>query len=221
MTPSELNCSHAMDTPKPPQKPNHLLDDLESIREFLSNNEPSHTGIPDDLLDLPLLTDSVEMGQIPLLSDIVVPGHSTPVSAPTAPLTPPPSATRPLPAAPSIPAAPAHTPPPAVVSPDPSPAAAVAPAAHAPTAGTASAAIAQTHAPQPATPVQPSITQAVQRSVESSNTTSDLLRLDAELRAAAQLILQDVIDDFVPQIEAELKRRLEARLTRLLPQRKS
>lgn len=48
----------------------------------------------------------------------------------------------------------------------------------------------------------------------------DLQRLDGELRAAAQLILQDVIDDFVPQIEAELRRRLEARLPRLLPPRK-
>jgi hypothetical protein len=45
-------------------------------------------------------------------------------------------------------------------------------------------------------------------------------RLDSELRAAAELILQDVIDDFVPQIEAELKRRLQARLSRLLPSRK-
>ena len=42
-----------------------------------------------------------------------------------------------------------------------------------------------------------------------------------ELRAAAQLILQDVIDDFVPQIEAELKRRLDARLDRLLKQPKA
>lgn len=48
----------------------------------------------------------------------------------------------------------------------------------------------------------------------------ELQHLNAELRAAAQLILQDVIDDFVPQIEAELKRRLEARLPRLLPPRK-
>lgn len=48
----------------------------------------------------------------------------------------------------------------------------------------------------------------------------DLQHLNGELRAAAQLILQDVIDDFVPQIEAELKRRLEARLPRLLPPRK-
>ena len=48
----------------------------------------------------------------------------------------------------------------------------------------------------------------------------DLQHVHGELRAAAQLILQDVIDDFVPQIEAELKRRLEARLPRLLPPRK-
>lgn len=48
----------------------------------------------------------------------------------------------------------------------------------------------------------------------------ELQHLNGELRAAAQLILQDVIDDFVPQIEAELKRRLEARLPRLLPPRK-
>ncbi|GGU70906.1 hypothetical protein GCM10009504_30170 [Pseudomonas laurentiana] len=45
-----------------------------------------------------------------------------------------------------------------------------------------------------------------------------LLHLDAELRAAAQLIMQDVIDDFAPHIETEIKRRLDARLERLLNQ---
>ncbi|EGH30939.1 hypothetical protein [Pseudomonas syringae] len=45
-----------------------------------------------------------------------------------------------------------------------------------------------------------------------------LLHLDSELRAAAQLIMQDVIDDFAPHIENEIKRRLEARLERLLAQ---
>ncbi len=196
MTPSELNCSLPMDTPKPPQKPHHLLDDLESIREFLSHKEPTVTAAPDDFQDLPLLTDSVEMGQIPLLSDIVAPGPTTPVTAqPQSHLHASPQP-QPQPR-PSIPAAPAHVPPPAVARPDPSPAAA-------------------TPTPSPA----PGIAQAAQRSVQPSNTASDLLRLDAELRAAAQLILQDVIDDFVPQIEAELKRRLEARLTRLLPPRK-
>ncbi|WP_397449656.1 DNA polymerase III subunit chi [Pseudomonas sp. NA-150] len=45
-----------------------------------------------------------------------------------------------------------------------------------------------------------------------------LLHLDNELRAAAQLIMQDVIDDFAPHIETEIKRRLDARLERLLSQ---
>jgi len=62
-------------------------------------------------------------------------------------------------------------------------------------------------AAQPATP-------------QPSPAASELNRLDLELRAAAQLILQDVIDDFAPQIEAELHRRLEARMQRLLAQRK-
>lgn len=43
-----------------------------------------------------------------------------------------------------------------------------------------------------------------------------LLRLDAELRAAAQLIMQDVINDYTPHIETEIKRRLDARMERLL-----
>lgn len=43
-----------------------------------------------------------------------------------------------------------------------------------------------------------------------------LLHLDAELRAAAQQIMQDVINDFTPHIENEIKRRLDARLERLL-----
>ncbi|MDH0649943.1 DNA polymerase III subunit chi [Pseudomonas sp. GD03858] len=43
-----------------------------------------------------------------------------------------------------------------------------------------------------------------------------LLHLDAELRTAAQQIMQDVINDFTPHIETEIKRRLDARLERLL-----
>ncbi len=45
-----------------------------------------------------------------------------------------------------------------------------------------------------------------------------LLHLNSELRAAAQLIMQDVIGDFAPHIETEIKRRLEARMERLLSQ---
>lgn len=122
-----------MDSRKPPQDPDHLLDDLESIHDLLGEAE----GNP------PLLTESFEPDNIPLLSDVVTP------------------------------------------SPRPQP------------------------APEP------------QIAPEPITWDSEQTRLDGELRAAAQLILQDVIDDFVPQIEAELQRRLEARLQRLLAQRKS
>ncbi|GLH39458.1 DNA polymerase III subunit chi [Pseudomonas moraviensis] len=125
-----------MDTPKPQQKSAHLLDDLESIRQLLG----------DDNLQPPLLTDTVddsEQEQIPMLFDSV--GNE-----------------------------------PAAVAPPPAPA----PAA------------------QAAAPVDKG--------------PDALLHLDSELRAAAQLIMQDVIDDFAPHIETEIKRRLEARMERLL-----
>ncbi|MFS2124367.1 DNA polymerase III subunit chi [Pseudomonas sp. Pseusp97] len=122
-----------MDNRKPPHDPDHLLEDLKKIQDLLdeSGAEP------------PLLTESFEPDNIPLLSDVVTP----------------------------------------------------APQALAPAAA------------QPAAP-------------QASPAASELHRLDLELRAAAQLILQDVLDDFAPQIEAELQRRLEARMQRLLAQRK-
>lgn len=52
----------------------------------------------------------------------------------------------------------------------------------------------------------------------AQNRQDTLLHLDVELRAAAQMIMQDVIDDFAPHIETEIKRRLEARMERLLGQ---
>ncbi|MCP1623074.1 DNA polymerase III subunit chi [Pseudomonas nitroreducens] len=122
-----------MDNHKPPRDPDHLLEDLKKIQDLLdeSGAEP------------PLLTESFEPDNIPLLSDVV---------------TPAPQASEPV-------------------------------------------------AAQPAAP-------------QASPAASELHRLDLELRAAAQLILQDVLDDFAPQIEAELQRRLEARMQRLLAQRK-
>lgn len=130
-----------MDNPKPPQKPAQLLNDLESIRELLGDQE----------LEPPLLVDSLDPDSIPVLSDIVKP-HAD--------------------------------------------------------------------APKPQVTVPPAV-QALRETVaQSISRDSELTRLDLELRAAAQLILQDVIDDYVPQIEAELKRRLEARLPRLLPPRR-
>ncbi len=129
-----------MDTPKPQQKSAHLLDDLESIRQLLG----------DDNLQPPLLTDTVDDGeqeQIPMLFD-------------------------------SVGAEPAAVEPPPASAPTPS--------------------------AQPAAPVDKG--------------PDALLHLDSELRAAAQLIMQDVIDDFAPHIETEIKRRLDARMERLLSQ---
>ena len=133
-----------MDTPNPQQKSAHLLDDLESIRQLLG----------DDNLQPPLLTETVNSDvqvQIPLLSDMV--GGEPPVLVA-----------------------------PATVQPTPVPVAEPAPA--------------------PAANKGPDA----------------LLHLDSELRAAAQLIMQDVIDDFAPHIETEIKRRLDARMERLLSQ---
>jgi hypothetical protein len=127
-----------MDTPNPIKKDDHLLDDLESIRQLLG----------DDDLQPPLLTDSVDPEvQIPLLFDMVGAKAAAPVPV----------------------------------------AAAVEPA------------------PVPA----------------EKGPDALLLHLDNELRAAAQLIMQDVIDDFAPHIETEIKRRLDARMERLLSQYQS
>ena len=133
-----------MDTPNPHQKSAHLLDDLESIRQLLG----------DDNLQPPLLTETVNSNvqvQIPLLSDVV--GGEPPV-----PVVEAPAQLTPVPVAEPAPAAVANKGPDA------------------------------------------------------------LLHLDSELRAAAQLIMQDVIDDFAPHIETEIKRRLDARMERLLSQ---
>ncbi|MGY2374189.1 DNA polymerase III subunit chi [Pseudomonas sp. SDO524_S393] len=129
-----------MDTPNPLKKDDHLLDDLESIRQLLG----------DDDLQPPLLTESVEGEvQIPLLFDMV--GGK--------------------PAAPE---------------------------------------------PAEAAPIAEEAPAAVEKAPDAL-----LLHLDNELRAAAQLIMQDVIDDFAPHIETEIKRRLDARMERLLSQYQS
>lgn len=135
-----------MDTPNPLQKSAHLLDDLESIRQLLG----------DDNLQPPLLTETVtpegDEGQIPLLFDQI---SGKPPAA-------------------------------AIEQPAPAPAPVAAPA------------------PAPAT--------------TGRQAADVMLHLDSELRAAAQLIMQDVIDDFAPHIETEIKRRLDARMERLLSQ---
>lgn len=118
-------------TPKSPDKPAQLLDDLESIRALLGDQDP------------PLLTEQLDPASIPLLSDVV----------------------------------------------------------------------ARPPAPQPVATLQPERREPAARAAFRSLAER---HLDHELRMAANLILQEVIDDFVPQIEAELKRRLERRVDELV-----
>ncbi|SDU83301.1 DNA polymerase III subunit chi [Pseudomonas mucidolens] len=128
-----------MDTPNPIKTSDHLLDDLESIRQLLG----------DENLQPPLLTDTVTGDeQIPLLFDKV----GDPPAAPSEP---------------------------------------------------------------------PAVKTALAQPVAEKSPDALLLHLDNELRAAAQLIMQDVIDDFAPHIETEIKRRLDARMERLLNQYQS
>ena len=124
-----------MDTSNSPQKAAHLLDDLESIRQLLG----------DDDLQPPLLTDmvGVEGAQIPLLSEAIDEESQIPLVG-------------------------------------------IAPA------------------PKP------------QKKPDAL-----LVHLDNELRTAAESIMQDVINDFTPHIETEIKRRLEAHMERLLAQHQS
>jgi hypothetical protein len=157
-----------MDSHNPP-KPGNLLNDLESIRQLLDQQQ----------LEPPLLTESVDTSAIPLLCDIVPPSELVPPR-------------------PSLAAA-LHN------RPDP-----------APSVTPVSAPV--TPAPTAPTPTASAINASLQQRLHPG--ALELQRVDRELRAAAQLLLQDVIDDFVPQIEAELKRRLDVRLDLLLSQRK-
>ena len=163
-----------MDTPKPPQTSTALLTDLESIRQLLEA----------DLVEPPLLTETLEPLDIPLLSEVVSPAPKAPAASPAS----------------DIPLLNTPVAPPAAT---PAPSSSARPAVPSPTTP-----------PPAATQLSASLRQKL-----ASHGADQLKRVDGELRAAAQLILQDVIDDFVPQIEAELKRRLESRLDQLLPRK--
>ncbi|MBF0675383.1 DNA polymerase III subunit chi [Pseudomonas sp.] len=121
---------------KPPQRPTHLLNDLESIRDLLDdkNTEP------------PLLTDVLDTDTIPLLSDVVGPTQTPSASLPR-------------------------------------------------TAGAT---------PNKAPATQTASTRPAER------------RDNDELRAAADLVMQEVVREYMPKIEFEFKRRLRERMAHLI-----
>ncbi|MNF58889.1 hypothetical protein D3C84_404640 [compost metagenome] len=66
----------------------------------------------------------------------------------------------------------------------------------------------------PVTP-PPAVSRAVPADSASANA-MPMAQIERELHAAAELIMQEVIDDYMLQIEAELHRRLEDHLASLL-----
>lgn len=196
---------------RPPNTPHQLLDDLESIRDLLD----------EQAMEPPLLTDSLdddlddEQLEIPLLDEVVPPTRPS-VSAPAAPVKP---------STPSVSTTPTNTTPAAPITPS-KPAAAL--------SNEPGITATRSSASHPLTQRPNSIKEALAESLRqghiqppagfndepAASLSASQLKLENELRAAAQLILQEVIDDFVPKIEAELKTRLEARLHRLLPPNK-
>ena len=77
-------------------------------------------------------------------------------------------------------------------------------------------------APAPAAPAPVQIPLAMAPAAQAEKAPDALLvHLDKELRTAAQTIMQDVINDFAPHIETEIKRRLDAHMERLLAQHQS
>ncbi|PVZ11250.1 MULTISPECIES: DNA polymerase III subunit chi [unclassified Pseudomonas] len=60
------------------------------------------------------------------------------------------------------------------------------------------------------------VAEAPAQPTPAQNRQATMLHLDADLRDAARKIMQDVIDDFAPHIETEIRRRLEARMAHIL-----
>jgi hypothetical protein len=184
-------------------EPSRLLQDLESIRTLL--DDPVTPELKADIaipqLDIPVLQDVIEEA-IPLVTDIL--------REPEAPAPSSPQAMQPAPAPLPLPSVTAAAP----VIPEPTPASAATP-------------------DRPHNPFLPydSLARLAEERMQldrlmaghipppprdSVHTGAREVRLEARLRAEAQLLLQDVIDDLIPTIESELRNRLKGKLDELV-----
>lgn len=68
----------------------------------------------------------------------------------------------------------------------------------------------------PPRPPAPAMSAPTAASMAATAAAEPLAQIERELHAAAQLIMQEVIDDYMLQIEAELHRRLEEHLAKVL-----
>ena len=180
-----------------PSEPSRLLKDLESIRTLLDEpSEPtgSIAGSTDAQLDIPLLQDIItdapglDLSQ-PLTPVSLIAGNPP---APEAQLTL--NATQPLPARPP--------------TPKPNPFLPYDQLARLAEERVQLDRLMAGHVPPPST------RQSISR--DSAHTGAREVRMEARLQAEAHLILQEVIDDMMPTIEAELRNRLQDKLQQMV-----
>ncbi len=195
-----------------PSEPSRLLKDLESIRTLLDEpTEPDHNPIADSgRYPSPDSGAADAQLDIPLLQDIISDAPGLDLSQPLTPVDtaaghPPVPAAQPAGEPPStLPARPA--------TPKPNPFLPYDQLARLAEERVQLDRLMAGHIPPPSAP---STTRNSTRR-DSIHTGAREVRMEARLLAEAQLILQEVIDDLMPTIEAELRNRLQGKLEQLV-----
>lgn len=195
-----------------PSEPSRLLKDLESIRTLLDEPaEPDHNPIADSgRYPSPDSGAADAQLDIPLLQDIISDAPGLDLSQPLTPVDtaaghPPVPAAQPAGEPPStLPARPA--------TPKPNPFLPYDQLARLAEERVQLDRLMAGHIPPPSAP---STTRNSTRR-DSIHTGAREVRMEARLLAEAQLILQEVIDDLMPTIEAELRNRLQGKLEQLV-----
>ncbi|WP_304641220.1 hypothetical protein [Pseudomonas sp.] len=180
-------------------EPSRLLQDLESIRTLL--DEPAkpelHAEVAIPQLDIPVLDDVIEE-TIPLVTDIL---DEPELTAPSAVPSPPEAVTAAAPVVPE-PAQPLSNDLPATPERPHNPFLPYDSLARLAEERMQLDRLLAGHVPPPPR--------------DAVHTGAREVRLEARLRAEAQLVLQEIIDDFIPTIEAELRNRLQGKLDELV-----
>lgn len=195
-----------------PSEPSRLLKDLESIRTLLDEPaEPDHNPIADSGRSPPPDSAAADAQlDIPLLQDIISDAPGLDLSQPLTPVGP-------AAGHPAVPAAqPAGEPPSTLparpATPKPNPFLPYDQLARLAEERVQLDRLMAGHIPPPSAP---STTRNSTRR-DSIHTGAREVRMEARLLAEAQLILQEVIDDLMPTIEAELRNRLQGKLEQLV-----
>lgn len=203
-------------TQRDPSEPSRLLKDLESIRTLLdepadeTEQDPANpAAAPDEHLDVPLLQDMI----VPLLEDVVVDAPRLNITGPLTPVAPQAGAL-------DLTGTSAHP-----AGPKPNPYLPYDQLARLAEERVQLDRLMAGHIPPAAKPgthtstlVNPPAGYSTKHfgSPPDAQTSARQLRMEARLHAEAQLILQDVINDLIPTIEAELRNRLQEKLEQMV-----